>query len=272
MTLPDTAFAANQERFTGFADIYNENRPQPPAELADLLGRLAQVQRPGLVVDLGCGTGLSTRYWGDKANRVIGVDPTESMLNQARQHPATQPSISYRTGFAHATGLAAGEADIVTCSQSLHWMDPMPTFAEAARILRPGGVFAGYDNDWPPTTTQWEVDAAYTAMLARVHVLENELGLNRDLKHWEKPGHLGRMQASGSFRYTTEVLVHQRDLGTAARLIGLVLSMGNVQALLKHGLAESEFGLDRLRALAGQLLGGEPKPWHWSYRVRVGVV
>jgi len=46
-----------------------------------------------------------------------------------------------------ATDLPDGCADIVTCSQSLHWMVPESTFAEVARILRPGGVFATYDYD-----------------------------------------------------------------------------------------------------------------------------
>ncbi len=44
-----------------------------------------------------------------------------------------------------------GTAGIVTCAQSFHWMEPESTFIEVARILRPGGVFAAYDYDRPPT-------------------------------------------------------------------------------------------------------------------------
>ena len=54
--------------------------------------------------------------------------------------------------FYHPLGAsthAHASADIVTCSQSFHWMEPEPTLAEIARILRPGGVFAAYDYDWP---------------------------------------------------------------------------------------------------------------------------
>ncbi len=56
-------FAANIERFTGFAAQYDEHRPSPPDALSGLLCQQAQSVRPALVVDLGCGTGLSTRYW-----------------------------------------------------------------------------------------------------------------------------------------------------------------------------------------------------------------
>jgi len=69
----DPEFAANIARFTGFADVYDAYRPRPPAVLADVLCALAGVVRPALVVDLGCGTGSSTRYWAERAGQVVGV-------------------------------------------------------------------------------------------------------------------------------------------------------------------------------------------------------
>ncbi len=77
-------FAANIERFTGFADHYDRYRPSPPEALAGLLGQFLGQERPRLVVDLGCGSGLSTRHWSARADAVIGVDPTDAMLAQAR--------------------------------------------------------------------------------------------------------------------------------------------------------------------------------------------
>ncbi len=65
--MPD--FTGNIERFTGFAPHYDRFRPSPPTALAPLLSTLSALPNPTLVVDLGCGTGLSTRYWSDKADR-----------------------------------------------------------------------------------------------------------------------------------------------------------------------------------------------------------
>src|ERR1700685_3598340 len=48
------------------------------------------------------------------------------------------------------TGLPAKWADIVTASQAMHWFDPELALPEIARLLRPGGVLAAYDCDWPP--------------------------------------------------------------------------------------------------------------------------
>lgn len=81
-------------------------------------------------------------------------------------------------------------------------MEPRGTFAEAARILRPGGVFAAIDCDWPPITASWQLDAAYSELMHRVSALEQQRNLSDGLQRWSKDQHLPRMQASGMFRFT----------------------------------------------------------------------
>lgn len=261
-------FSGNISRFSWSADVYAVHRPSPPAILADLLTTLAHVERPALVVDLGCGTGLSTRYWANRADKVIGIDPTEAMRSQA------QPveNVSYQQGFSHVTGLPDGCADIITCSQALHWMDPMPTFQEARRVLRPGGVFAAYDYDWPPLTTDWEADAAYEECMRHGRALEKSRGVSDTVQQWDKATHLARMEESGAFRHVREVLAHHHEPGNADRLVGLLLSQGWAATLLGSGLTETDLGLDVLREKANRLLGSEPGLWHWSSRIRIGIV
>jgi len=45
-----------------------------------------------------------------------------------------------------------------------------------------------------------------------------------------------------------------------------------VAGLLKIGLSEDEIGLAEFRRTAERSLGRQPRPWFFSYRVRVGVV
>lgn len=278
--LSDSAFSVNVERFTGFADVYDNHRPRPPRVLADLLLHLAKRQ-PGQVkvADLGCGTGLSSRYWGTKAREVIGVEPTDSMREQAQKQGGE--NVRYVKGFSHATGLPDQSVQIVTCSQALHWMEPQATFAEAARILEKGGVFAAFDYDWPPVTGVWEVDAAYARAEAKCRELEARTGVSEGLRRWDKDGHLGRMAASGVFRWTREVLLHHEEAGDGERLVGLFLSQGSVQQLRKAGHSDAELGIDELRQVSESLLGSVRqeqggvrswRPWLWCSRVRVGVV
>jgi predicted O-methyltransferase YrrM len=49
----------------------------------DLLTQLIDTPHPRLVVDLGSGTGLSTVLWGERAERVIGIEPNADMRNEA---------------------------------------------------------------------------------------------------------------------------------------------------------------------------------------------
>jgi SAM-dependent methyltransferase len=259
------------ERFMGFASVYDRFRPQPPEAVTEILCLVAQAPRPVLVVDLGCGTGLSTRIWALSAQRVIGVEPSDDMRRRA-QEATPAGNVSYQAGFSHDTHLPAAAADIVTCSQSLHWMEPESTFREAARILRPGGVFAAIDCDWPPTLPDWRAEEAYRLFTRGARELENEHGVSKGLQRWGKEGHLQRMQSSGRFRHTKEVLVHSREMGGADRLVGLALSFGGVESLLKSGLTESQIGMDALRAAAREYLGDGERPWFFSYRLRLGVV
>jgi SAM-dependent methyltransferase len=248
-----------------FAGGYAAHRPAPPAALLDVLSLEAQVERPRLVVDLGSGTGLSTRAWAERADEIVGVEASNEMRAQAESQTAAQ-NVRYVRAFAQDTGLPDAEADIVTCSQSLHWMEPEPTFAEAARILRPGGVFAAYDYDWPPLC-RWEVEAAFEEMVRRLARLREDGGRPR----YSKDGHLERIKASGRFRYAREIGLHSRDRGGAERIVGMALSLGPLMVLLNGGLSEEEAGLAQLRETATRVLGDRETDWFISYRVRLAV-
>jgi SAM-dependent methyltransferase len=220
-------------------------------------------------VDLGCGTGLSTRYWAGRARLAIGIDPTEDMLAQARAVPHP-PEIEFRAGSSNATGLADGCADLVTVSQALHWMDPFPTFREARRILRPGGVFAAFDYDWPPPALDGVCEAAYEATMKRVRAAEQAGGI--EVFQWAKSGHLGRMAESGCFGYVRELALHHIEPGNAERFVAILLSQGGTAGLLRRGVSEAELGIDAFRALCQARLGDEMRPWYWTSRIRIGVV
>jgi len=263
----------NAEIWTGRAQAYNAYRPHPPTVILDMFTQLIGDEHPRLVVDLGSGTGLSTAIWAERAQQVIGIEPNDDMRQQAeekREQFALQ-NVEYQAAVSARTGLPDGCADIVTCSQSLHWMEPETTFAEIARILRPGGLFAAYDYAWPPTIN-WEAEAAYDALDEMVEKIGKEQSIEwRERgQYWEKEQHLERIKASGRFRYVKEVLVHNREIGDADRFIGLTLS-NHIAALLQQGLSEEEVGLDRYKAAVRQALGEKTMPLYFSYHVRIGI-
>lgn len=261
------------EIWTGLATLYDQTRPTPPPALLDILTQLIHMPRPSLVVDLGCGTGLSTMIWGERAQQVIGIEPNADMRTQAirkLEHHPCAASIEFREGVSSHTGLSNGSADIVTCAQSLHWMEPTSTLAEIARILRPGGLFAAYDYDWPPTLN-WELEQVYKEVDERFDTLAQERGLAQNLPKWPKNEHLARMRASGHFRYIRELLLHHVEQGDAARFIGVVMTNAYSHQFKLNTITEQEIGFDRLKRAAHQYIGSKPIPWYFSYRVRLGV-
>ena len=259
--------------WSGEAALYDGTRPHAPNLLLDICFQLVHLPEFPIVVDLGSGTGFSTVLWAKQARQVIGIEPNAEMRAQAERQQLLSPyagRIQYRDGLSTQTGLAADSIDIVTCSQSLHWMEPEPTFAEVAHILRPGGLFVAYDYDWPPTV-HWEVEQAFHDVIACFRRIRAERAVDRGVKSWSKEKHLTRMQESGQFRYVKELLVHQIEMGNAQRFIGLTLSYGIARYLKQGYLTEQEVGLDHLKRVAQDCIGSEPIPWYFSYRIRIGI-
>jgi len=95
----------NANRFMGFADIYEKTRPVAPRQAIDIIVRYLN-RKPACVVDLGCGTGLSTMVWSGIANEIIGIEPSPDMIGIANKKAEGDDSIRFVPGFSDATGLA----------------------------------------------------------------------------------------------------------------------------------------------------------------------
>jgi SAM-dependent methyltransferase len=129
-----------RDRFTATVDNYEKFRPSYPAELIDWVLALAG-PRPK-ILDIGCGTGISTRLFAGRGLDVVGVDPNESMLARA----IAAGGATYRKGEAAATGLEDRSVDLIVGGQAFHWFDLGPTFREFRRILKPDGWCAAFWN------------------------------------------------------------------------------------------------------------------------------
>ena len=262
----------NVVRFMGFADLYDQHRPKPPEIIANLLLQLAGMDRADHVVDLGCGTGLSTLIWINRTNSFTGIEPSSDMRAVASQRPewaSSMTRLQLISEEAHQTGLPDLSVDIITASQSFHWMDPVPTLAEVARLLRPGGVFAAYDCDWPPVSDPVADDAFVTCHRQADELLARS-GISK-AKAWPKDRHLEQIKNSGHFRFTRDLACLHTDAGDGERLVGLARSQGSIASLLKHGYSEAEIGLQQLRETVEQRLGKRTIRWFWCYRIRVGI-
>ena len=293
---------ANARRFSGFADLYDTVRPVPPLVLADVLATYAG-GRPDLVVDLGSGTGLSTRWAARWASEVIGVEPSADMRERAAA-VATEGNVRYVDGWSSATGLPDHCADVVLAVQALHWMDPEATFAEVGRVLRPAGVFAALDCDWPPSVGNVRAEQAWHTTRATVATFEHKLAgwaetvpsahvtssspqsdelrptgsdpaaavtIAEGVSFWHKGEHLKRMVVSQQFQHCVEVAALGEERGDAERFVQLFRSQGDYQALRRNGYDDEALGVDRFAAEVHAALGTAERAFWFTYRARVGV-
>jgi SAM-dependent methyltransferase len=129
------------ERFTGLSGLYKKHRPDYPAAAIDWIVGRCGLGPDSLLIDIGCGTGISTRAFALRGVPVIGIEPNEDMAAEARAEdfPLDRPAPRYRQGKAEETGLMPACADAVTAAQAFHWFDAPLALAEFHRILKPAG-------------------------------------------------------------------------------------------------------------------------------------
>jgi SAM-dependent methyltransferase len=234
--------------------------------LAEAGATLGRADQAGRAEDAGDAAEVSTAGDANGVSRAGAPAGPAGARAAGGADTGLQTEFVVRDATAEHTGLSGGCADVVTASQAMHWFDPDRALPEIARLLRPGGVFAAYDCDWPPCI-DWETDAAYTAAAQRIAELEIARGLSPP--HAGKD-HLVRLRRSGLFRYATEIAVHSREQGDAERLVAVALSQGGAVALLADGATEDELGLSTLREVAARRLP-RPRTWWWTYRIRLAV-
>ena len=303
---PAVSLDANARRFSGFADLYDAVRPVPPARRRrchhGLCGWPPRNSSSTLAVELVCRPG------GPAAGRPrsSGSNPVPTCARGLLRFRATQTSAT-QPGWSNATALPDRCADVVLAVQALHWMEPTSTFVEVARLLRPGGVFAAVDCDWPPSVGNARAEQAWHAARATIAQHERELAgwsgessppraassspQSDDLRppasvdtaaasaveiadgaqYWHKGEHLGEWSPANSSSTAVEIAALGEERGDCDRFVQLFRSQGDYQALRRHGIDDRALGIDQFAAEVEAAIGTAERPFWFTYRARIGV-
>jgi SAM-dependent methyltransferase len=125
-----------KDHFSGHARDYATYRPGYPDDLIDFVAALPR--RRGTAWDAGTGSGQAAVALAGRFDQVIGTDPSAQQVENADPHPR----IEYRVATAEDSGLPDASVDLVAVAQAFHWFDFDRFFAEARRVLAPGGAVA----------------------------------------------------------------------------------------------------------------------------------
>ncbi|KIY61808.1 S-adenosyl-L-methionine-dependent methyltransferase [Cylindrobasidium torrendii FP15055 ss-10] len=136
-------------------------------------------------LDLGCGTGQATVELTPFKN-VVGVDPSEKMLEGARAHVLETLGQDVTDTFQFHQSVAEelpfiedGSVDLTIAAQAVHWFDYAKFWPELARVTRPGGTAAL----WVYSEFRLPKYPELAPLITEYHQGSTALG-----KHWEQPG------------------------------------------------------------------------------------
>jgi ubiquinone/menaquinone biosynthesis C-methylase UbiE len=140
------------------------------------------------MLDVGCGTGRFAITLAPLVAKVVGIDLTGAMLQQAQQLQADAKlvNIEWRQGDVANLPFADGEFTLVACRAMLHHvMEPARVIAEMHRVCAQGGRIVAIDLT-PPREKVAAFDAieilrdpshAHVLTNAELRAIGSELGL-----------------------------------------------------------------------------------------------
>lgn len=237
------------------AELYRYRAPYPEP-VFEILHRL--IVAPHAVLDVGAGTGAVARRLLAFAARVDAVEPSAAMLAEARSLPGgDDPRIRWIRGTAESARLDPPYG-LITCGQSLHWMDHelvMPRFAGA---LAPGGVLAALDRD-EEYAPAWR--AKLVAIIQRYSPLEKKDAFVDLFGELQRRGLFERLgfQRTSVVPLTESVEDLIRALQSTSTLSRVTLGARTDEFAAEVRALFQRLGLERVVvAVAGDLVWGRP--------------
>lgn len=124
-----------------------ESMENPTRDLAAAMLRNSGVELAGRdVLEIGCGTGLNTRYLAEHANSVIAMDFSEGMLAKARANTSAT-TVKFQQGdIKNAWEVADDSVDVIVTTLVLEHIENFGhVYKEAVRVFRDQGEFLIYE-------------------------------------------------------------------------------------------------------------------------------
>ena len=126
------------DHFSARAADYARFRPRYPDALFAWLSSVAPARRRAW--DCAAGSGQATGGLAEHFAVVVATEPSEAQVAARDPHDR----VRWVRATAEAVPLADRSADVATVAQALHWLGRDAFYAEARRVLRPGGVLAAW--------------------------------------------------------------------------------------------------------------------------------
>ncbi|MFZ0004498.1 MAG: methyltransferase domain-containing protein [Methanoregula sp.] len=125
--------------FDSKASVY-EQKALVQKSASDVLLGLMSIREDENVLDLGCGSGRTTREIARCTEGiVVGTDISGSMINEAISKNAGQPNVSFLVKDAECLGIS-NSFDVIYCNSAFQWFShPKKVLKQCFAALKPNG-------------------------------------------------------------------------------------------------------------------------------------
>lgn len=129
--------------FRGASAYYERGRLPYAPGFVEALAEVLGLDGTGRLLDVGCGPGIVGLALAPRFAEVVGVDPDEGMVAEARRQAGRRGVTNARWLRSRAEDLPAGLGRFraVVFAQSFHWTDRDRVAATVFEMLEPGGAF-----------------------------------------------------------------------------------------------------------------------------------
>ena len=129
--------------FKGASVYYERGRLPYAPGFVETLAKALRLDGGGRLLDVGCGPGIVALALAPHFAEVVGLDPDEDMLAEARRQAARRGIANARWVAGRAEDLPAGLGRFraVVFANSFHWTDRDRVAATVLEMLEPGGAF-----------------------------------------------------------------------------------------------------------------------------------
>ncbi|XP_029837192.2 putative methyltransferase DDB_G0268948 isoform X1 [Ixodes scapularis] len=232
-------------RTKAHAGIYLKFRPTPPPALIEqIVSFVKEKASLRLAVDVGCGSGQSSGVLAPHFSVVHAYDMSEAQITEAEANNQ-MTNLTFSVASAECLPEADSSVQLVTASQSLLWFDREKFYAEAERVLVPGGVLAvyAYATPTPVAEDQDRLDK----------LLHDLLNMGAGAKYWgEKKTVTDNLYEGIPLPWEDHVRVNcieDRKVQTVAHYVNYIRSWASYQVFLNEEPAEAESLIKRLTSV-----------------------
>src|SRR6187551_2819257 len=191
----------------------------------DISARTA-ARRPGHVLEIAAGTGAVTRHLATdlpEGSTIVATDLNPGMIARAREVGTARP-VEWQTADAMKLPFADASFDAVVCQFGVMFFpDRAAAFAEARRVLRPGGTFLF--NAWDRIEANEFADVV-TATLATLFPGDPPRFMARTPHGYHDTATIARDVAAGGFGAPQITTLAKRSKAPSPRHVAIAYCQG----------------------------------------------